>query len=132
MDPQPIESPPVESPPGALAEISQDERTLALLAHLSVLVLAIIGPLIIFLVKKDESEYVAFHALQALVYQAVTMVVVMTVMTVVLLVTFGLCFPIIFIAFLPAIGGILYGIKANAGSWEGYPLIENLGRPEGR
>ena len=54
-----------------------DERTWAMLAHLSVLanlVTGILGPvasLVIFLVYRDRSKYVAYHALQSTVNQLI-------------------------------------------------------------
>src|SRR5687767_3275508 len=45
---------------------TSDERTMALLAHLLSLFFWIFPPLIIYLVKKDESPYVAQHAKEAL------------------------------------------------------------------
>jgi uncharacterized Tic20 family protein len=54
---------------------SQDERTWSMLAHLSILLNLITGiggplaALIIWLVYKDKSQRVAFHALQSLWYQ---------------------------------------------------------------
>jgi uncharacterized Tic20 family protein len=63
---------------------AQDERTWSILAHLSILldlITAIGGPLaafIIWLVYKDRSQKVAFHALQSLWYQ-VAWIVILTV-----------------------------------------------------
>ena len=61
--------------------LTQEERTLAALAHGSVLLGAvtsglggILAALVIWLVQKEKSAYVAFQALQALVYQAVVFV----------------------------------------------------------
>src|SRR5215471_2281040 len=48
-----------------LPEPTQDERTMAVLAHALQLVGGWIAPLIIFFVKKD-SQFVRFHALQVL------------------------------------------------------------------
>ncbi|MGB8193904.1 MAG: DUF4870 domain-containing protein, partial [Chitinophagaceae bacterium] len=48
---------------------TSDERTMALLSHILGLVIWIIGPLIIYLVKKDESKFVAEHAKEALNFQ---------------------------------------------------------------
>ncbi|MBN2799162.1 MAG: DUF4870 domain-containing protein [Deltaproteobacteria bacterium] len=110
------------------AEVSKDDRTMALLAHLSVLVMPVIIPVILWAIKKDESPFVAYHAMQALVYQLITTTVVFFIIFFVMLITMGLCFPIVFVGFLPAIGGILYGLKANEGQWVGYPLIEGIGR----
>jgi uncharacterized Tic20 family protein len=55
----------------------QDERTWAMLAHLSILlnlVTGFFGPiaaLIIYLVYQDRSRYVAYHAMQSFVFQLV-------------------------------------------------------------
>lgn len=54
-----------------------DERTWAMLAHLSVLLNLLSGfggpiaALVIYLVFKDRSRYVAYHSLQALVFQLI-------------------------------------------------------------
>ena len=62
-------------------EITSDEKTWAVLAHVSILLAAItvglLGPVaafVIWLVKKDESDYVAKQALQSLIYQIVVAV----------------------------------------------------------
>ena len=58
----------------------EDERTWAMLAHLSVLinlVTGFLGPiaaLIIYVVFKDRSRYVAYHALQSLILQLIVWV----------------------------------------------------------
>ncbi|MBW1878491.1 MAG: DUF4870 domain-containing protein [Deltaproteobacteria bacterium] len=114
--PQP--PPAVDAP----AEVSDEEKMLALLAHLSGLVLALIGPLIIFLIKGQESRFVKYHCIQAASWQFGSLVVVFTV----LFVTCGLFFPI---AFIPAIGSIWVGVLAYGGSWDGYPLLSGIGRP---
>jgi hypothetical protein len=43
-----------------------DDRVWALLAYLSPIVVSFIGPLVIYLVKMNESRYVRFHAAQSL------------------------------------------------------------------
>ncbi len=52
------------SDPMTTSEISQDDKNMALIAAV-VGIFTILGPLIIFLVKKDQSRYVAYHALQS-------------------------------------------------------------------
>lgn len=48
---------------------SQDERVIAAVAHgLSFVEGGVMGPLIIYLLKKNESDFVAFHALQSLYF----------------------------------------------------------------
>ena len=63
---------------------SQDERVLAGLAHGSILLGlfsngmgGIIAALVIWVTQREKSAYVAAQALQALVYQAVTFMVIM-------------------------------------------------------
>ena len=66
------------APPPAILPLSPaDERTWAMLAHLSVLVnlvTGLLGPvaaLVIYLVFKDRSRYVAYHSLQSLLMQLI-------------------------------------------------------------
>jgi uncharacterized Tic20 family protein len=62
-------------PPSPLSQ--SEERNWAMIAHLSVLanlVTGFLGPvaaLVIYLVYKDRSRYVAYHAMQAFVFQLV-------------------------------------------------------------
>ncbi len=55
---------------------SQDERVMAALAQISVLVpfLGVIAPIVIWITQKDKSRYVAFQSLQAVAFQ-LTMIV---------------------------------------------------------
>ena len=62
--------------------IKQDERLLAALAHGSILLApltngvgGIVTALVIWMIKREKSPYVAFQALQALAYQVATFVV---------------------------------------------------------
>jgi uncharacterized Tic20 family protein len=57
MDPSPA-----APPPG----IPQEERVLAGLAHVSLFVgFPVVAPIAIYFIKKDQSRFVAYHALQA-------------------------------------------------------------------
>jgi uncharacterized protein len=74
----PQDTPPAFSPTPGIQPLSpSDERTWAMLAHLSVLinlVTGLLGPvvaLIIYLVYKDRSRFVAYHALQSLLSQLI-------------------------------------------------------------
>jgi uncharacterized Tic20 family protein len=48
---------------------TSDERTLAILCHVLGIFFWIFPPLIIYLIKKDESAYVKQHAMEALNFQ---------------------------------------------------------------
>ena len=70
-----MESNPATLPPAPLS--ASDERTWAMLAHLSVLanlVTGFLGPvaaIIIYMVYKDRSRYVAYQSMQSFVFQLV-------------------------------------------------------------
>ena len=89
-----------EGPTGSTMS-PQDERTWSIVAHLSVLVglvgLMPLGALIIWLVYKDRSRRVGFHALQALWYQLAWVVI----LVVGWFVTFVLSFILIGLVFIP-------------------------------
>ena len=112
-------------------EITIEEKNLALAAHISGIAIAVIGPLIILLVKGKESKYVSHHALQALVFQAVMSVLVL----------FSFFFGVIFFVVLIGIPILLFGIflvivyficsisatvAAYNGSWYTYPFMSGL------
>ncbi len=77
--PEPVpEPPPAATPPTPPQPLSPaDERLWAMLAHLSVLLnlvtgfLGVAAALIIYLVYRDRSRYVAYQSLQALIFQAI-------------------------------------------------------------
>src|SRR5580698_10688383 len=70
---------------------TEDERTMAFLAHLLMAFTGFIGPLVIFCVKQD-SRFVKFHSLQALVWQAIYLVLVFAGMAVFFVVMFSSLF----------------------------------------
>lgn len=124
---------------------NQDERTLAMLAHLLQVFSGFLGPLIIYLVKRNQSRFVAFHALQALFWQLAFMVLVgcgsvlifvtlfatiastpppSGALPVAFLLVIGLFYLFVFGGWiLTLILGILFAVKANNGEWAGYPVI---------
>ena len=77
-EPPGVGTPPGQVAPGPVEPLSaSDERTWAMLAHLSVLanlVTGFLGPvvaLIIYLVYQDRSRYVAYHSLQSFIFQLI-------------------------------------------------------------
>jgi uncharacterized Tic20 family protein len=52
-----------------IAPPTSDERTMAILSHVLCFVVGFWAPLIIYLVKKDESKFVAEHAKESLNFQ---------------------------------------------------------------
>jgi uncharacterized protein len=65
-------------PPSTPAPLTTaEEKQYAMFGHLSVLLnlltgyLGVVAPLILYMIYKDRSRYVAFHSLQSFVFQAV-------------------------------------------------------------
>ncbi len=115
--PPPPPPPPSEEWSG---ELSSEERQWAMFAHLSAILLGFIGPLVIWLVKKDESEYISEHAKEALNFQiSVFIYIIGCMFAMIILIGFLL---------LPAVGifalvvEIIAGIRASEGQMYRYPL----------
>jgi uncharacterized Tic20 family protein len=125
-----------------------DERTWAMLAHLSGLLnlitgfLGIIAALVIYLVFKDRSRYVAYQSMQSFLFQLIfwlgggILAVILWVVTASLtLVLVGLlCVPLAcIVSFLP-LGALVYGIvgavECNSGHNFRYWLIGDWARGE--
>jgi len=96
---------------------TSDEKTLALLSHILTLVAPILAPLIIYLLKKDESRFVSFHAKESLNFQITVTIVVI-----------GLFITIIgaFIAGMVGIAALVFvviaTVKASEGKLYRYPF----------
>jgi uncharacterized membrane protein len=52
-------------------DTTQDERVMAMVAYLLTFFFPFLGPLVVYLIKKDQSRFVAFHSLQALLLHLV-------------------------------------------------------------
>jgi uncharacterized protein len=132
-------SPPVYVPPQPLSP--SDERTWAMLAHLSVLLnlvtgfLGVVGALVIYMVYKDRSRYVAYQSLQSLIFQLIWWVgggivtaIAWTITGVLSAILIGLiCIPIALIITLIPLGALVYGIvgavQCNSGQDFRYWLV---------
>jgi uncharacterized Tic20 family protein len=129
---------------------SADERTFAMLAHFLQLFGGFVAPLVIFLIKRD-SRFVAFHALQVLLWQVIYIGVgllcvfgwIVAILSTIITQSGSASgrFPLPIVVVLPLVivifGGwwlttmvlaIVYGIKANAGEWAEYPIVGGWAR----
>jgi hypothetical protein len=117
---------------------TEDERLWAALAHASIIILGIIGPLIVYLVKKDESYWVGRQAMQALFYHiaVVILFIALAIITTILgialsavklgavAVVFGCLWPIL------GFGAVIYGLYGAYMCYKGnsfkYVVIGNM------
>ena len=122
---------------GASGMSAGDERTWSMLAHLSVLLSLITGiggfvaALVIWLVYKDRSDRVAFHALQSLWYQVawtVILAVGWTVTSILSLIVVGLLLiPVMLVATLiPIVHQCYAAYKVNKGVDYRYPILADM------
>ena len=118
--PEPVEAEALPEP--QLPSPSKDARTMAMLAHLLCLFTGFIGPLIIYLIKKDEDRFVAFHSLQALYWElAICVCVFVSFILSIILCCFAL--PGMAVAIAGLVFNIILLTKANNGEWAEYPVV---------
>ena len=135
-------------------EPTQDEKTMAIFAHVFQIFGSWIAPLIIFLVKR-QSRFVSFHALQALLLQIIHVIAIFIFIAIWFTVIFGTVFssvahqsagarpepPFAFMCMFPILWlfimgyavtiwvvAIVYGIKASRGEWAEYPVLGRWAR----
>lgn len=109
--------PPPLPPELQSANASKDERTYAMLCHL--LALAgivfpfgnVLGPLIMWLVKRESSQFVDFHGRQSLWFQ-VWVAIIVTVLGVISIPLFSVCIGVLtmLLAVAVGIGAVVYAI----------------------
>ncbi len=130
------------------AAIPQEDRTLAVLAHLLQIFTGFLGPLIIAVLKR-QTPFVLFHSLQVILWQVAYMVVsilVIVVFVVSILAgaaqqSHGQGAPMWLVVAIPgivvlSIGGwmltivlaIVYAMRAADGKWAEYPLVGRWAR----
>ncbi len=113
---------PSETAPSS-EELTKDIKTMAMAAHLLGIV-GFIGPLIIWLVKKDESEFVSDQAKEALNWE-ITMLIGYVVASVTTFAIIG-CVLMPAVIIVDLIFNIIGGMKANEGVRYRYPFAIRL------
>lgn len=104
---------------------TRDDRALALVAHLSSLVgVGLIAPLIIYLVKKDSSPFVADQAKEALNFH-ITVLLAIIASIILIFVVVGI-FLLIAVAIGATVLSIVAAIRANDGEAYRYPFTLRL------
>src|ERR1043165_7078280 len=100
---------------------TSDEKTLAILSHVLTFVAAILAPLIIYLIKKDESEFVRIHARESLNFQITLLLVCIA-----LFITIVGILLIWVVGIFSLICVIIATIKASEGKLYKYPVSLRL------
>jgi len=108
--------------------VTQDDKTLAMLSYILGIFTGFLGPLILWLVKKDQSKFIAFHSLQALLLHGVVVVGYILSSFLVILLIGLLTYPAFFV--LGLVFSILAGLAANRGEWYEIPVIGAFARQQ--
>ncbi|HBV63191.1 MAG TPA: hypothetical protein DEF45_09245 [Rhodopirellula sp.] len=120
-------------PSVARSPLGLDDRTLATLAHasgligmLTVGILGFLGPLAIYLMYQDRSEFVTRQAKEALNFQ-ISLLLLSAAMVMLTMFSCGVAFPLVFVV---PVMQLLFGIIAPMQVWGGknyrYPLTMRL------
>ena len=126
-------NPPPDSPPptppaapteaGVPSEIKSEDKTMAMPCHLLGILTAYVGPLIIWLMKKDQSPFVDDQGKEAVNFQ-ITLAIAHVVSGLTICFTFGLLNLVIWV--LALVFGIMGCLAANRGEKYRYPIALRL------
>ncbi|HYH96940.1 DUF4870 domain-containing protein [Hyalangium sp.] len=103
---------------------SQDDKTMALIAHIGGIIVPILVPLIIMVTKGEKSSWVKAQAVEALNFQIGVFIAYVICSALTLLCIGALLFPIVGLA--AVIMGIMAGLKVNEGVSYRYPFSIRL------
>lgn len=126
----PSAPPPMPSMPPMMAPTyyipTADDRSMAMLCHLLSILTGFLGPLILWLVKKETSPFVDHHGREALNFQItvfLAMFLLTSMMVVLMFVVIGFfLFPlVIVVGILALVAEIMACAAANRGEWHRYP-----------
>jgi uncharacterized Tic20 family protein len=109
------------------AGAGQDSRQMAMFAHLSALLTGFIGPLIFYLIKKDEDQFVGDQSKEALNFHLTVLIASLGLGIISFILTFIIIGIFLMFLYIPLIIGawafsIIGGIAANKGEWYRYPI----------
>lgn len=119
-----------KSPAKRKSKITNDEKNIALLSHLSGVLLYffpgfnILIPLVIFLIRGKEDGFVAHHSRQALFFQFI-MTIAMGVFLFLSILLIGIPFLIVLVI-LHIVYSVLGTFAASRGEYYTYPLLDGI------
>ena len=100
---------------------TSDEKTLAVLSHILTLVAPILAPLIIYLVKKNESRFVEWHAKESLNFQITVAIIIIILFISIVGILFAWIVGIISLVLV-----IIATVRASEGKLYRYPFSIRL------
>jgi uncharacterized Tic20 family protein len=131
MHPPSFDNSPAPPPIPPYQTFTEEDKSLAMLCHLLGIFTGFIGPLILWLVKKDSSAFVGHHGREALNFQITLMLVMLglgSVTVVMMFVVVGIfLIPVMFVVpILALVAEIIAAVAAQKGEWHRYPCCIRL------
>jgi uncharacterized Tic20 family protein len=99
---------------------SQDDKTMALIAHIGGIIVPVLVPLIIMITKGEKSPWLRAQAVEALNFQIAVFIAYIICSVLTLACIGALLFPVVGLA--AVILGIMAGLKVNEGVSYRYPF----------
>lgn len=121
-------------PAGAEVDVSSEEKVWGMIGHLSgllgyiVAVGQIVGPLVVWLIYKDKSRFVAFHALQTLYFHIAVLIVIVIMGFLVPLTCGASLLGMVVVGLLAIIMPIIGAIEASKGRLFEYWVVGAMAR----
>ncbi|MGD9109971.1 MAG: DUF4870 domain-containing protein [Phycisphaerales bacterium] len=120
---EPTSPPPQESAPQA-TDIPKDAKTMAMLCHLLAIFTSFLGPLIIWLIKKDDHPYIKEQGKEALNFQ-ITIVIASIISGLLIMACVG-AFLLPAVQVINIVFCIIATVKVNNGEHYRYPIALRL------
>lgn len=116
----------INPPPASPGESSTEQRTLALLVHLSGVVASVLVPLIVWLIHKDKTDrnFLNDQCKEALNFQITILIAYVICWVLAIIVVGTLLLPLVWLVNL--VFCIVAGVKANEGVAYRYPFALRL------
>lgn len=127
----PASTPPPDAP---VLAVTENARNWGMIAHLSALVaagiggLSFLGPLVVWLIKRDEDRFVAHHSVEALNFNlSITLYVALSFVLALTIIGLVVAIPVVVVSFvLWFVASIVAAVKAQRGEAYRYPLTIRL------
>ncbi|MGH2565333.1 MAG: DUF4870 domain-containing protein [Ginsengibacter sp.] len=100
---------------------TSDEKTMAILSHILTLAVGFLAPLIIYLIKKDESAFISYHAKESLNFQITIFIIIVVLFITIIGILLAWLVGIVALVFV-----IIATIKASEGKLYRYPFSLRL------
>lgn len=115
----------------ACQRVPEEDKTLGMLCHLLGIFTGFLGPLVLWLVKKDSSPFVAHHGREALNFQITVFLIMLglgtvTFMLLFVFVGFFLIPVIMVMQILAIVAEVMAAVAAQRGEWHRYPFCLRL------